>query len=150
MKRFIEGQNRFQTTLLPESLDGYIAEDDTIRFPDVFVDQLNFVELGFNGAEPSATGRRGYHPAAELAKNPDAMRLRKQLVEHPYGTIKHWMGSTHFLMRRLGNVKTKMSLHVLAYSMKRAINVLGVPAMIVALAVTVTVSSIDVAEKRHV
>jgi hypothetical protein len=70
---------------------------------------------------------------AELAKNPDAMRLRKQLVEHPFGTIKHWMGSTHFLMKRLENVQTEMSLHVLAYNMRRAINVLGVPAMMAAL-----------------
>ena len=66
MKRFIEGQNRFQSTLLPESLDDYIAEDDTIRFLDAFVDQLNFVELGFKRAEPSATGRPGYHPAVLL------------------------------------------------------------------------------------
>jgi hypothetical protein len=64
---------------------------------------------------------------ALLQKNPDAMRQRKQLVEHPYGTIKHWMGSTHFLMKRLPNVQAEMSLHVLAYNLKRAINVLGVP-----------------------
>jgi len=64
---------------------------------------------------------------ALLKQNPDAMRQRKQLVEHPYGTIKHWMGSTHFLMKRLPNVQTEMSLHVLAYNLKRAINVLGVP-----------------------
>ncbi len=64
---------------------------------------------------------------ALLQQNPDAMRQRKRLVEHPYGTIKHWMGSTHFLMKRLPNVQAEMSLHVLAYNMKRAINVLGVP-----------------------
>jgi transposase len=58
---------------------------------------------------------------AELRKNPDAMRQCKQLVEHPYGTIKHWMGSTHFLMKRLPNVQAEMSLHVLAYNLKRAI-----------------------------
>ena len=62
----------------------------------------------------------------ELKQQPDAMRQRKRLVEHPYGTIKHWMGSTHFLMKRLPNVQAEMSLHVLAYNMKRAINVLGV------------------------
>ena len=62
---------------------------------------------------------------ANLKKNPDAMRQRKRLVEHPYGTIKHWMGSTHFLMKRLPNVQAEMSLHVLAYNMRRAINVLG-------------------------
>ena len=64
---------------------------------------------------------------AELKKNPDAMRQRKQIAEHPYGTIKHWMGSTHFLMKRLANVQTEMSLHVLAYNLRRAINILGVP-----------------------
>jgi len=62
---------------------------------------------------------------ALLKKHPDAMRQRKRLVEHPYGTIKHWMGSTHFLMKRLSNVQAEMSLHVLAYNMRRAINVLG-------------------------
>ena len=66
----------------------------------------------------------------ELKKYPDAMRQRKRLVEHPYGTIKHWMGSTHFLMKRLENVQAEMGLHVLAYNMKRAINVLGVPKII--------------------
>jgi len=64
---------------------------------------------------------------AELKKNPHAMRQRKRLVEHPYGTIKHWMGSTHFLMKRLPNVQAEMSLHVLAYNLRRAINILGVP-----------------------
>ena len=63
----------------------------------------------------------------ELKKNPDAMRQRKRLVEHPYGTIKHWMGSTHFLMKRLPNVQAEMSLHVLTYNLRRAINILGVP-----------------------
>jgi len=69
----------------------------------------------------------------ELKKHPDAMRQRKQLVEHPYGTIKHWMGSTHFLMKRLPNVQAEMSLHVLAYNLRRAINVLGVPAIVAQL-----------------
>ncbi len=64
---------------------------------------------------------------ALLKKNPDAMRQRKRLVEHPYGTIKHWMGSTHFLMKRLLNVQAEMSLHVLTYNLRRAINILGVP-----------------------
>ena len=63
--------------------------------------------------------------AAELKQQPQAMRQRKRLVEHPYGTIKHWMGSTHFLMKRLPNVQAEMSLHVLAYNLRRAINILG-------------------------
>ena len=61
------------------------------------------------------------------------MRQRKQLVEHPYGTIKHWMGSTHFLMKRVENVQAEMSLHVLAYNLKRAISVLGVPVILAKL-----------------
>ena len=64
---------------------------------------------------------------ALLKKNPEAMRQRKQLVEHPFGAIKSWMGSTHFLMKRLANVQTEMSLHVLAYNLRRVINILGVP-----------------------
>lgn len=71
--------------------------------------------------------------AEELKNDPEAMRLRKEIAEHPYGTIKHWMGTTHFLMKRLENVKTEMSLHVLAYNMKRAINLRGVPALVAAL-----------------
>lgn len=60
---------------------------------------------------------------ADLA--PRAMRTRRRLVEHPFGTIKAWMGHTHFLMKRLPNVKTEISLHILAYNMKRVMAVLG-------------------------
>jgi len=56
---------------------------------------------------------------------PYAMRARRRTVEHPFGTIKAWMGHTHFLMKRLGNVKTEISLHVLAYNMKRVMQMLG-------------------------
>ncbi len=66
MKRFIEGENRFQTTLFPESLDDYIAEDNAIRVVDAFVDKLDFRDLGFTRAEPSATGRPGYQPVTML------------------------------------------------------------------------------------
>ena len=55
---------------------------------------------------------------ARLDRNPDKMRLRRQTVEHPFGTIKSWMGSTHFQMKTLKNVSTEMALHVLAYNMK--------------------------------
>ena len=52
--------------------------------------------------------------------------LRRCTVEHVFGTLKHWMGSTHFQTRRLVNVGTEMSLHVLAYNLKRVINILGI------------------------
>ena len=66
MKRFIEGENRFQSTLFPESLDDYIAEDNAIRVVDAFVDKLDLKQLGFDRAEPSDTGRPGYLPATML------------------------------------------------------------------------------------
>lgn len=62
---------------------------------------------------------------ARMDLAPRAMRTRRRLVEHPFGTIKAWMGHTHFLMRRLPNVKTEISLHILAYNMKRVMAVLG-------------------------
>ena len=54
------------------------------------------------------------------------MRIRRSTVEHPYGTIKAWMGSTHFLTKGLERVKTEMSLHVLAYNLKRLMALLGI------------------------
>ena len=61
-----------------------------------------------------------------LDQAPDAMRIRRQTVEHPFGTIKAWMGASHFLTRGLKRVSTEMSLHVLAYNLKRMISSLGV------------------------
>ena len=65
-----------------------------------------------------------------LDKNPDMMTVRRSTVEHPFGTLKFWMGSAHFLMKKLHNVKTEMSLYVLAYNMKRAMKILGVPGLL--------------------
>ncbi len=56
----------------------------------------------------------------------DPMTLRRCTVEHPFGTIKAWMGATHFLTRRLRNVRTEMVLNVLAYNIKRMIALVGV------------------------
>jgi len=61
------------------------------------------------------------------------MRLRRQTVEHPFGTIKSWMGATHFQMKTLKNVGTEMALHVLAYNMKRVISILGVGGLMQAI-----------------
>ena len=60
-----------------------------------------------------------------LDKKPEAMTLRRRTVEHVFGTLKHWMGSTHFLTKTLAHVGTEMSLHVLAYNIKRVIAILG-------------------------
>jgi len=56
MSRYIEGQDRQQVTLLPECLDDFIAEDNSVRIVDVFINELDLVGLGFNGAKPAATG----------------------------------------------------------------------------------------------
>jgi hypothetical protein len=80
--------------------------------------------------------KRWEHDAAleaaqdRLDKNPDVMTARRSTVEHPFGTLKFWMGSAHFLMKTLHNVKTEMSLHVLSYNMKRVMNILGVPGLL--------------------
>jgi len=66
MKRFVEGQDRSQSTLFPESLDDYIAEDNPVRAIDVFVDELDLDKLGFDGMHPEITGRPAYHPATLL------------------------------------------------------------------------------------
>jgi hypothetical protein len=58
--------SRSQSTLFPESLEDYIAKDNPVRVVDVFVDELDLKDLGFEGAEPEATGRPSYHPATML------------------------------------------------------------------------------------
>ena len=63
MKRFIEGESRTQSTLLPEVLDDFVTEANPVRVVDVFVDELDLGQLGFVGIEPAATGRPAYHPA---------------------------------------------------------------------------------------
>ena len=63
---------------------------------------------------------------ARLNQMPQASRLRRQTVEHPFGTLKAWMGATHFLTKTLPRVSTEMSLHVLAYNLKRAMQVIGI------------------------
>ncbi len=63
----------------------------------------------------------------------DAMTIRRRTVEHPFGTIKAWMGATHFLMKSLKNVQTEMSLSVLAYNLKRMIAIMGVKPLIAAI-----------------
>ena len=70
---------------------------------------------------------------ARLDRMPDAMGVRRQTVEHPFGPLKAWMGSTHFLTRTLEKVRTEMSLHVLAYNMKRVIAILGAGPLMAAI-----------------
>lgn len=68
-----------------------------------------------------------------LDQMPDAMRIRKSTVEHPFGTLKEWMGATHFLTKGLEHVRTEMSLHILAYNMKRVMKIVGIENLMVAM-----------------
>lgn len=68
-----------------------------------------------------------------MANEPTRMQTRRSTVEHPFGTIKHWMGHTHFQMKTMNRVSTEMSLHVLSYNMKRVISILGVNDLIEAI-----------------
>jgi len=84
--------------------------------------------------------RRWVHEAVleemqrRLNHAPDMMRIRKRTVEHPFGTLKQWMGSTHFLTRKLVGVSAEMSLNVLAYNMKRVMNIIGTAGLLKAMA----------------
>ena len=66
MKRFVEGTDREQSTLFPECVEDWIDENNPVRVIDVFVDELDLAELGFDGVAPETTGRPGYHPSVLL------------------------------------------------------------------------------------
>ncbi|MFT4584674.1 MAG: transposase [Gammaproteobacteria bacterium] len=82
MKRFIEGDNRDQKTLLPDCLEDFVSEDNPVRVVDVFIDGLNFEQLGFDGVLPAATGRPGYHPAIPVAKKQRQRKGGKEKDTH--------------------------------------------------------------------
>ena len=68
-----------------------------------------------------------------LDEHPEKMRQRRETVEHPFKTIKSWMGHTHFQMKTLKRIGTEMALHVLAYNLKRVINIIGITPLIAAM-----------------
>ena len=137
----------------------YIAKDDEYQCPagERAIHRFRTVEKGLNLSVywPSACPkcplkskcttssnrriRRWEHEEVlervqqRLDSNPEAMTLRRSTVEHVFGTLKHWMGSTHFLMRTLKHVSTEMSLHVLAYNLKRVMGVMAIAQMMQAM-----------------
>ncbi len=68
-----------------------------------------------------------------LDEHPEKMRERRETAEHPFGTIKSWMGATHFQTKTLKRVRTEMALHVLAYNLKRVMNIIGIDPLIAAM-----------------
>lgn len=137
----------------------YVADDDEYRCPagQRLIKRFTSVEDGmtlhsyWSSACPGCplkaqctTGKerrvkRWEHEAvleamqARLDHAPEIMRIRRQTVEHPFGTIKSWMGATHFLTKTLDRVSTEMSLHVLAYNVKRVMKLLGIGGLIDAI-----------------
>jgi transposase len=89
------------------------------------------------GAERRITRWEHEHLLEEVQQrldaNPQVMRVRRETVEHPFGTLKMRMGATHFLMKRLPKVATEMALHVLAYNLTRVINIVGVKTLLAAI-----------------
>jgi transposase len=76
-----------------------------------------------------------------LDANPKAMRVRRETVEHPFGTLKMRMGATHFVMKRLPKVATEMALHVLAYNLTRVLNILGVRPLLAEISACLSLAS---------
>ena len=137
----------------------YIASDDEYRCPagQRLIKRFTTVEAGMTldiywssacprcpikaqcTTGPERRVRRWVHEAVidamqeRLDRDPEKMRVRRQTVEHPFGTIKFWMGATHFLMKTLARVRTEMSLHVLAYNLKRVMRLFGISGMIAAM-----------------
>ena len=101
-----------------------IVDETALERVDLVVASLD--DLAWHGAMDARHEDVLDRMQARLDRMPDAMGVRRQTVEHPYGTLKAWMGATHFLTRTLEKVRTEMSLHVLAYNMKRMIRIFGV------------------------
>ena len=66
MKRLVESDDRYQSTLFPETLDDYVAEENPVRVIEAFIDELDLSHLGFQGVDPKAAGRPAYHPSILL------------------------------------------------------------------------------------
>lgn len=137
----------------------YLADDDVYRCPagEILARRFTSVEDGMNlyvywtakcagcplksrcTSGKERRFKRWEHEAVidamqeRLDRRPDAMRIRRATVEHPFGTLKAWMGATHFKTRTLDKVRTEMSLLVLAYNLKRVIAMLGPLSLIEAI-----------------
>ena len=118
----------------------YTREEDGLQLRRYWINDCQYCPLQprcTSGKERRITRWEHEHLIDEmrqrLGRDPDPMTLRRCTVEHPFGTIKAWMGATHFQMRRLKNVRTEMALHVLAYNIKRMISLVGVRRLLAAI-----------------
>jgi DDE family transposase len=142
MGGFVEGADRQQASFLPACLEKRHATVEGGKLINVYYNQK---ACGACASRPLCTAgkekriRRWEHEAVldEMERRfeamPEAMAVRRCTVEHVFGTIKGWMGATHFRTRGLKNVATEASLAILAYNIKRAIAVAGVGPILEAL-----------------
>lgn len=85
---------------------------------------------------------------ARLDRSPDMMRMRRETIEHTFGTFKAWMGATQFKMKTLKHVATEMALHVLAYNIKRVLEIVGLKKLLKAIAAFLFVPLVAIARSR--
>jgi hypothetical protein len=85
------------------------------------------------GASRAGSTKTYWMSFRAAGRRAEAMKLRRQTVEHVFGTLKAWMGSSHFLTKTLPRVRTEMSLQVLAYNLKRTIKILGAGPLMAAM-----------------
>lgn len=122
MSGFIAGADHRQATAFPELLDDYVDEESVNRVIDAFVDEMGLLSLGFK-TNSADTGRPGYHPSTMLKLFIyDYMNRCNRVID--------WMGPQHFKTKTLKRVSTEMSLHVLAYNLKRVIRLFSVAGLI--------------------
>ncbi len=113
---------------------GVLFRAQTCRFDEAHIKLGNPLTGGQNCIRHSGTAETGIILGRlNRRDNPEKMRQRRETVEHPFGTIKSWMGSTHFQMKTLKRVGAEMALHVLAYNLKRVMNIMGNGPLIAAM-----------------
>ena len=117
--------------MLPLDDDHHLVEVPVIAGPRAGTAQIGGDD-GSKLQEPAADGFVG-DVQAPLGEHPEKMRQRRETVEHPFGTIKSWMGATHFQMRTLKRVGTERALRVLAYNLKRVMAIMGIVPLIAAM-----------------
>ena len=123
---------------LPDVIQGFSPKVSPPREDGQTFDRAIPLELALEGPERRIT-RWEHEQVVEavqerLDKNPEAMRTRRETVEHPFGTLKMRMGATHFLCKTLPKVATEMALCVLGYNMTRVLNIVGIKSLLAAIA----------------
>jgi len=115
----------------PDRGSVHLGDVDVLKDKERARESLGYLPQEF-GVYPRESAERLLEHFAVLKGLTDR-RVRRETVEHPFGTIKARMGATHFLMKRLPNVAAEMALHVLAYNLTRLMNIMGRPALVAAM-----------------